>query len=117
LKHPEALDFDALRFCNSTDVNGAEYFSVCAGTGSGVMALDVALMIGARSIGLYGFDMHGSHFFGPYTNGLRNTSDQRRSILLQQFDDWARRNAGVSVTNYTPGSAITRFPFGDHHGD
>lgn len=57
--------------------------------------------------------MRGSHFFGPYTNGLRNTTEARRLAMLAQFAEWARLNPSVEVINCTPGSAICCFPNGD----
>lgn len=80
---------------------------------SGVLALEVAKNMGATKIFLFGFDMHGSHFFGPYVNGLKNTDPGRRKIHLAEYRAWARSNADIDVINCTPGSAIDCFPFGD----
>lgn len=77
---------------------------------SGVLALECAKREGATRILLMGFDMHGSHFFGPYTNGLGNTSDKRRVIHLQQYAAWAKANQKIEVINCTPGSALKCFP-------
>lgn len=77
---------------------------------SGVLALEVARMRGATRIELYGFDMHGSHFFGEYTNGLGNTSAKTRTVHLEQYRKWAAANTGIEVINCTPASAIDCFP-------
>lgn len=78
---------------------------------SGVLALEISKRKGARKIYLHGFDMHGSHFFGDYTNGLINTTDARRKIHLQEYRAWAEMNNNIEVINCTVGSAIDCFPF------
>lgn len=78
---------------------------------SGVMALEVARRLGATIIELYGFDMRGTHFFGEYTNGLRNTTDQQRERHLSQYRKWAAAAKDVRVINRTIGSALDCFPF------
>lgn len=78
---------------------------------SGVLGLQcVAREFGASKVLLLGFDMHGTHFFGAYTNGLRNTAPHQRQSHLQQYARWALRNPKVEVINCTPGSALTAFP-------
>lgn len=77
---------------------------------SGVLALEVAKMLGATRIELYGVDMRGSHFFGPYENGLRNTQPHQRLQHLKQYAKWAKANRDIEVINCTPGSALTCFP-------
>jgi len=77
---------------------------------SGVLALEVAVRLGAKSIELHGYDMRGTHYFGPYENGLTNTGEPRRARQLAQFAAWAACHPGVRVINRTPGSALTCFP-------
>ena len=77
---------------------------------SGVLGLEVARLKGASRILLLGFDMHGTHFFGPYTNGLSNTSEAKRRMHLAQYARWAKRNRDIEVFNCTPGSALQCFP-------
>lgn len=108
LKHPEAASFEGRKFCNTPGVH--EYIGLPPELNSGVLALTVAVRLGAKRIRLYGFDMHGSHFFGPYQNGLRNTSETRRAVFLKQYEEWAKANSRISVLNCTPGSALTCFP-------
>lgn len=110
LKHPESEAFAGRKFCNTPNVLGTEFIGLAPDLNSGVLALTVAARLGASQIRLYGFDMHGSHFFGAYQNGLRNTNEVRRAVFLSQYADWARANAHVSVINCTPGSALTCFP-------
>lgn len=112
MKHPDALKLDGRKFSMSA-FNQTEKISlpmlgsVC---NSGVLALECAKMLGATEILLLGFDMKGSHFFGKYTNGLRNTTPLQRANHMKQYEQWARANKGINVTNCTKGSALTCFP-------
>lgn len=77
---------------------------------SGVLALECAKRHGATKILLFGFDMHGTHFFGRYTNGLRNTTEVKRKMHLKQYERWQRANPDIEVINCTKGSALRCFP-------
>lgn len=114
-KHPEAYAFPAQQRYGILVARGVE--KVCmpgnVTVNSGVLALECAKRAGATTIRLYGFDMHGSHFFGPYTNGLTNTSEVKRRVHFQQYAKWAKFNRRVTVINCTPGSALKCFPFED----
>lgn len=109
-KYPEALAFPK-RYTMHV-VKGAEHVrmkrfpQVC---NSGVLALECAKRLGAKRILLFGFDMHGTHFFGPYTNGLANTDSGRREIHKKQYALWKQMNQGVEVINCTEGSALRCF--------
>lgn len=110
LKHPDAEAFNGRKFCNIDGVLGTEFIGLPPDLNSGVLALTIAVRLGATSIRLYGFDMHGSHFFGPYQNGLRNTNEARRAVFLAQYAEWAKANSRINVLNCTPGSALKCFP-------
>ena len=77
---------------------------------SGVLALDIARQQGATEIHLHGFDMHGTHFFGEYQNGLTNADADKRKEHLRQYRQWAAMNKNIIVLNFTRGSAIDCFP-------
>jgi len=78
---------------------------------SGVLALECARREGATRIFLHGFDARGSHFFGPYANGLKNTPPKQRALHAGQFQHWGKANRRtVEVINCTPGSALRCFP-------
>jgi hypothetical protein len=112
LKHPEAQQFKGRKFSANRMIPGVERVERSfTNWNSGVLALQVCVQLGAASIRLYGFDMRGTHFFGPYTNGLSNTTPSRRAVHLNQYAVWARRNPGIQVINCTPGSALQCFPF------
>lgn len=87
--------------------------AIYANTNSGVLALEVAKMKGAKEIVMLGFDFHGSHYFGEYRNGLRNTDIHRRNVHAMQFLTWRMINKGVKVVNCTPGTKLKHFPLGD----
>lgn len=109
--HPEAMEFSGQRY--SGHILSRVIQLPCSRTNwnSGVLAMAVAVFLGAKLIRLHGFDMHGTHFFGPYTNGLGNTQPARREIHKQQYAQWHRQNPQVTVINCTPGSALRCFPF------
>lgn len=111
--YPQAKAFKGRKFSGNR-LPGVERVERSATNwNSGVLALQAAVQLGATRIRLYGFDMHGSHFFGRYTNGLGNTKEARRKVHMKQYADWARRNRGVVVINCTPGSALQCFPFAE----
>jgi hypothetical protein len=110
---PQAREFAGRRF-SANRIKGVERIEgVSSGHCSGVLALEVAKQLGATRILLLGCDMHGTHYFGPYAHQkLKNTTDPRRKIHMQQFAQWGKRNPGIEVINCTPGSAIAAFPMG-----
>lgn len=109
--YPEAMQLPE-RYCMANHVRGVERVRIGIATccNSGVLALEVAKRKGATRILLLGFDMHGSHFFGKYTNGLTNTIPAKRKQHLAQYAQWRRMNPGVEVINCTPDSALQCFP-------
>lgn len=113
-KYPEAMNSNTEKFSMGKEVKGVELVSIPelgGGTmNSGVLALECAKRKGATKILLIGFDMRGSHFFGKYVNGLRNTSNAQRANHLKQYESWARANRKIEVVNCTTGSAIECFP-------
>jgi hypothetical protein len=97
-------------------------FTICGAPGitrvrmavvnSGVFALEMAKRSGAKRIFLHGFDMHGTHFFGQYTNGCANTKPDKRAHHMSEYQDWERANRQhVEVINCTRGSSLTCFRF------
>src|SRR5688572_4144961 len=72
VKNPEAKMFHGKRYtANRVDkVERVQGGMVSPNLNSGVLALECAKRAGATTIYLYGFDMHGTHYFGSYTNGL-----------------------------------------------
>lgn len=112
-KHnPKAKEFAGRKF--STNVISGVERVIASNVGtdacSGVLGLEVAKQLGAETILLLGADFHGSHYFGEYTNGLRNTHDARRKVHAKQFAAWGKANPKVQVFNCTEGSELRAFP-------
>jgi hypothetical protein len=82
------------------------------GNNSGYQALHIAAQAGAARVLLVGFDMHGTHFFGPHPSPLRNTKPETFAEMIRNFATIAPEldARGVSVINCTPGSALDVFP-------
>jgi hypothetical protein len=114
--HPEALNFAGRKF-SSNKIDGVQQITshVTSQSNSGVLALEVARVIRDKSIKefeLHGFDMRGSHYFGPYKD-LRNTSAPRYATFQGQFLLMREilKKDEIKVVNKTPGSALRCFPF------
>lgn len=110
--YPEAKELPGRKFTMHA-VSGVEKIRVpgWVSCNSGVLGLECAKRLGATRILLLGFDMHGTHYFGQYTNGLSNTREEKRRVHLSQYKTWRKRNPGVEVINCTAGSALQCFPF------
>lgn len=113
--YPEAKELEGKQFCMASHCHAEKITIPGIGTisNSGVLGLQCAVNLGATRILLIGFDMRGSHFFGQYTNGLRNTSPQQREQHKKQYSAWAKANPKVEVLNCTRNSALTCFPMAD----
>lgn len=108
----DALNFAGRKFSGAS-MHGTERLRVegnyPSGCNSGLQGMRVATMLGATKILLLGFDMHaknGHHFFGKHPSPLRNTTESRFKVHIDQFRRWR----GPKVVNCTPGSALTQFP-------
>lgn len=113
--NPMAAEFVGPKWTAAPDfrkVEGVERFpSADNGSNSGLLACQVAVSMGATKILLCGFDMRGSHFFGPHPAPLKNTQPARFQVFHRQFSRFRPR--GVQVLNCTPGSALKHFPMVD----
>lgn len=110
--NPLAKQFAGRKF-SSNRVPGVETVRthvVKSSCNSGVLALECAKRLGASRILLLGFDMHGTHYFGRYENGLTNTSSNRRKVHQMQFDAWWKGNKHIEVVNCTSGTELKCFP-------
>jgi hypothetical protein len=111
--YPGAIRFAGAKYSAAKICDEVEQIKtphVGLSSSSGVLALEVAKQRGATRILLLGFDHKGTHYFGPYKNGLRNTPDRRRKEHAEQFAQWGRVNKDIEVINCTPGSALSCFP-------
>ena len=111
-KYPEAMELTGSKYSMTKwpDVEKVSVPYLGQVCNSGVLALEVAKNRGAKRIILLGFDMHGTHFFGQYRNGLRNTTPTQRAQHHKQYEQWARANKDIQVINCTNGSRLTCFP-------
>lgn len=109
-EYPEALRYEAARYSCNRIAGVGQIGGGSSQWNSGVLALEVAACLGATYIELYGFDMHGSHFFGPYENGLGNTRPDRREVHQKQYGTWKIKHPGITVVNRTPGSQLRAYP-------
>ena len=109
-RYPKAMDIPRrYSMLQTPDVERVRIPELGSTVNSGVLGLECAVRLGATRILLVGFDMRGSHFFGPYENGLRNTQPHQRAQHLKQYEAWARYRR-AEVINCTEGSAINCFP-------
>lgn len=83
---------------------------VRTGNNSGYAAVHVTIHTGAARILLCGFDMHGTHWFGPHTKkGLRNPTQSSFAAWIGRFADL--RGRGAEILNCNPCSKLMAFPF------
>lgn len=89
-----------------------EPFGTIGGGGNGgFQSVNLAVQLGAKKIILLGFDMHGTHFHGDHSGGLRNPGEALFKTWRDCFDRAAPvlKSWGVDVINATPGSALECF--------
>jgi predicted peroxiredoxin len=111
--HPEAMKFAGRKFTGDHDDAGElEKVRIAPGMNSGVLGIRVARLLGAEEIILLGFDGHGTHYFGPHPEPLKNTTELRRQVHMDQHRQMHSDccYAGVKIWNCTPGTAITSYP-------
>lgn len=115
--NPEAMGFQGRKFTTAPDWQGLSDLErvpgVVSGTNSGLLGLMVAVQLGATRILMLGYDMRGTHFFGPHPAPLRNPNPARFEVFKKQFDRYKPR--GVEIVNCTPGSALKAYPMADLH--
>lgn len=88
---------------------------VRTGKNSGYQAINVAIHLGAKRIGLLGYDMQTlngqpTHFFGEHPRSLRRSSPY--AMFRTYFDSLVEplKALGVEVVNCTRSSALDCFP-------
>jgi hypothetical protein len=113
--HPDAQAYPADKYMADRihKIGGIELVEgglIITHINSGVLGLEIAKRRGATKIIMLGFDMHGTHFFGPYKNGCSNTQAHQREIHQRQYESWSRAHKSISVLNCTEGSKLRAFP-------
>lgn len=112
--NPEAMEFPGKKygaFPSFRPVPGVERLDIGSETNSGLLGMHVAHRLGATTILMLGFDLKGSHFFGPHPEPLKNTTAIRFEAIKRQFEHFRPR--GVRIINCTPGSALRCYEMGD----
>ena len=118
LENEDAFNFQGMQISAAKPMNSLDEPKLCriskmeglnSSMNSGLLGCEVAKWFGAIKINLYGFDMRGSHYFGPHKS-LKNTPPHRFETFKLQFEQWD--HAGIEVINMTPDSALTCFPRG-----
>lgn len=107
--------FKGRKFCGAqTKMDGLEYIKPSGGfsfgINSGLQGMRCVPIIDkqAEKIILLGFDMRGTHYFGPHPKPLRNTTPHRFEVHKRQFKLWR----GCPVVNCTPNSSLKCFRMG-----
>lgn len=78
---------------------------------SGAQAINMAYLLGARTILLVGFDMDGpQHFFGLHPAGLARSQDWPGRIRDLGRMAWELHQEGVRIWNCSPKSRIPYWP-------
>lgn len=110
--HPAAREFKGDKYSRHEQPGGVKGFlynqhNLVNGSNSGLLAMTIARDVKkATRLILLGFDMHGTHYFGPHPKGLNNTTPKRFKAHISQFSGFT----GAEVINSTPGSSLTQFP-------
>lgn len=82
------------------------------GTNSGFQATNIAVVRGACPIILIGFDMQGTHFFGPHPSRIRrNEAVKKYDRFISYFHQARMLHKDLNIINATgPKSLLTAFP-------
>lgn len=107
-------EFKGKRYA-AADVKGVKKFTAPTGSNSGVLAINVAKSLGATEIYLFGYDGHGTHFFGEHPHPLKNTNEPRRQVHYRQHQAEAKAcaAAGIKVINCSPGTKLDCYTVGE----
>lgn len=105
LPFPEVLSLEQSRI----PVFDGRPTHIATGANSGYQALHIAAHFGAARVLLFGFDMHGKHWFGKHPMPLDRSNPY--PMWIRNFTALAPelKRRGVKVVNCTAGSALTCF--------
>lgn len=113
---PDTAKFVGLKFSANPNVERVEQVKkyervIGRGSNSGVLAMYVARILGAKRILLVGFDMRGTHFFGKHEDPLHNTTDEQFNTFKSYFAELKKLldKEDIEVLNCTPDSALKCF--------
>ena len=78
------------------------------GGNSGYQAVNLAYLLGAKTIILLGFDMFGTHYFGDHDKSLNNGSPY--SQFIKAFETIDPEKHGIEIINCSRQTAMECFP-------
>ncbi len=81
------------------------HYGVSGGGNSGFQAANLAYIKGAKTILLLGFDMFGTHYFGPHPKGLDVASPFKR--FIESFESITK---DIEIINCSRQTALHCFP-------
>ena len=100
-------DYDLTRI-DSKNGDGLGENCLHYGGNSGYQAVNLAYLLGAKTILLLGFDMFGEHYFGKHPNILNNGSPYQS--FIKSFETIDTKKYGIEIINCSRQSALTHFP-------
>lgn len=104
----KAPEYDGARYTMANFPGIERVTDLPMGSNSGLLAIHVAVKMGATKVLLLGIDLHGTHFFGPHTGRLKNTTAARVATFHKQFANYKPR--GVQIFNCNPDSHLKCYP-------
>ncbi|MFV1983009.1 MAG: hypothetical protein ACC657_05650 [Thiohalomonadales bacterium] len=81
------------------------HYGVSGGGNSGYQAVNLAYILGAKTILLLGFDMFGDHYFGKHPKTLVNGSPF--DMFIKSFESITK---DIEIINCTRKTALNCFP-------
>jgi len=100
-------EYDLTRV-NSRNGNSLGEDVIHYGGNSGYQAVNLAYLLGAKTIILLGFDMFGTHYFGNHPANLNNGSPYKR--FIEAFETINPKKHGIEIINCSRQTALECFP-------
>lgn len=100
-------DYDLTRI-DSKNGDGLGEDCLHYGGNSGYQAVNLAYLLGAKTILLLGFDMFGEHYFGKHPDNLNNASPYQS--FINSFGTINPKKHGIEIINCSRQTALEHFP-------
>ena len=104
----KAPQFEGKKYTMGLVSDAEQIKDVPMGTNSGLLALMLAVRLGATKVLLLGVDLKGSHFFGNHPLPLRNPNQARLETFKKQFSEYQPK--GVLIVNCNLDSDLLCYP-------
>jgi hypothetical protein len=110
----EGLVANNIQILRHRGVRGLASDGLCTGLNSGYQAINLAVLLGAKTIVLLGYDMQSDpdgkvHWFGKHKSGLNNASNYPMFARQYQYLVEPLKAHGVDVVNCSRRTALTWF--------